>query len=282
MRRVLRVPVSTLLRSGGACCSRAFFRPKDGSNPHEKPHTPHNGGKPLTPTTPGVETPSAAVQIPSIGILPPLDGNLCSAIERVEGAYLGYFDHIRFRNKWAEPQFSKMSVRPMFQEAAEYVIRIRQYLDVHNSEAKLRMVDGNAQQFLHSEEAGMLLKRPNEFVRQLVHASFKEAVGSYVEGLTSAVIDSFLSELVEHRFNPRQHLLHIVLTAEDVLKKFTMVNDLQQASSNAPVPAYLRDNTFYVTNQDEDNKWRDVIGKFSVALDGLRDLSDFKRKNDGK
>ena len=111
-------------------------------------------------------------------------------------AYCEYFNHIRFRNGWAKPAFSKAFVTPSFRDAAECVFLIRKFLDEMNAKSRkgegpsvLRMLDGNAQTFLHSPEATKKLSLGRwPFAAAVVHETMKDSKG-YVEGLDEPTVE---------------------------------------------------------------------------------------------
>ena len=67
----------------------------------------------------------------------------------------------------------------------------REVLDVRNPGFKMRQLEGSARDWLHGEAASQLGSRSPEFVRGLVHATFRDNEG-YVEGLSEQEVDEFL------------------------------------------------------------------------------------------
>jgi hypothetical protein len=142
-----------------------------------------------------------------------------TSIDRVYTAYLEYFQHIKFRKEWDKPKYSKEEIEPMLREAAEYVFRVRQHLDLGKDEGEttLRQLDGEAQKFLHSETGPRLAKADQSaFVAHLVHATLSDARG-YVEGLNEGAINRMITRLQRHRFCPAEHLRHVLLEGLEVL-----------------------------------------------------------------
>ena len=131
------------------------------------------------------------------------------SIVPIVDAYCEYFNHVRFRNKWAAPAFSKAFVSAPFRDSAECVFLMRKFLDEvarKSAGQTLRMLDGNAQTFLHTDAAKESLaqgRRP--FATALVHATMQDAMG-YVEGLDQPTVqllaDKYHSQLP--RFDSRQ------------------------------------------------------------------------------
>eukprot|EP00759_Apiculatamorpha_spiralis_P011278 PhF_6_TR18679/c0_g1_i2/m.27303 len=121
----------------------------------------------------------------------------CDDIDRVMDAYGQYWDHIRFRKGWAKPAFEPNDVKEHFEEAAEYVVRIRRHLDTVNPGMKMRMLDGTVQTWLQTCTAADA-KDPTKLVLLLVHHSFQDATG-YVEGLNKESVDSMMQILMKHR-----------------------------------------------------------------------------------
>ena len=113
-------------------------------------------------------------------------------IDKIIDAYQAFWDHIRFRKGWAKPAFTYEDVEIPMGIAAEYVVRIRRELDKRNPGMKMRMVDGNAQTYLQNASKSDTEKET--FVRDLVHASLKDATG-YVENLTKETVDLMLSKM---------------------------------------------------------------------------------------
>jgi hypothetical protein len=193
--------------------------------------------------------------------------------KRLAAAYEKYFDHIRFRNGWSAPPFAKNDVKDIFLEAAQIAVRIRKhYLDVKaKGEARLRQLDGEAQTYLHTEEAARLVKskQHRKFLLELVDATFRDARG-YVEGLSRAVVVQLVAEINIYSYNPRVHVLHVVARLEDALKRAPLPAELQLAGSNEQTA--LADNTAYVADGSAaEQKWRDPIKKLYALVDELEE-----------
>mmetsp|Transcript_8440 Transcript_8440/g.12752 ORF Transcript_8440/g.12752 Transcript_8440/m.12752 type:complete len:211 (-) Transcript_8440:15-647(-) len=112
--------------------------------------------------------------------------------QKIVHAYQAYWEHIRFRKGWAKPAFEYEDVKIPMDIAAEYVVQIRKLLDQKNPGMKMRMIDGNAQQYLQS-----ISREDTEvetFIRDLVHSSLKDAMG-YVEKLDEDSVDNLLANI---------------------------------------------------------------------------------------
>eukprot|EP00760_Papus_ankaliazontas_P015262 PhM_4_TR16436/c0_g1_i1/m.24882 len=168
---------------------------------------------PATPVPSQQQTTTAAAASPAIlslgKVLQERDNH---AVLKIVDAYSRFWDHIRFRKGWAVPPFQLKEVISMLQESAEYVVRIRRYLDETHPGMKMRQPDGQAQDALHSMTDAEL-KDPTKFIRRLVHANLKDALG-YVEGLTEKAVDDMLQEMIRHRYYAKvqvEVLLHEVI-----------------------------------------------------------------------
>jgi hypothetical protein len=201
-------------------------------------------------------------------------------IRRVHAAYHNYFTHISFRNGWSKPSFTKEEVDELFQDAANIVVRVRSHLDRQAGDnMKLRLLDGEAQKFLHSKDARALLeKNPREFVVALVDSTFRDAVG-YVENLSRKDIVDFCYEISAYQFNPRTHLLHVIEVAQ-----------AKAANSFLPVERHFPDgaswtqreflgvqgNQFYCPEgSPEEKEWRDAI---RTSYELLEKVAQLERK----
>ena len=86
--------------------------------------------------------------------------------------------------------FPSIKVKSLLERAAEIVVRIRSVLDKDDPSFKMRMVDGAAREYLWTVKTKPS-ECPEKFVRDLVHATFKDGRG-YVEGLSKEKIDKFI------------------------------------------------------------------------------------------
>jgi len=132
--------------------------------------------------------------------LAPLTSKQLHASRSVQEAYNDFWNDIKFRKNWESP-FSPLSeLSPLLAKAAQIVVRIRSYLDEKDPTFKLRMTDGSAREYLwglqHHEDTEPL-KDPDHFVRQMVHATFRDANG-YVEGLSEQQINEFIQLIQEY------------------------------------------------------------------------------------
>ena len=229
---------------------------------------------PLSKTKPTTVTGSALPKAAVVDVRKFLSGVQSSPppsesdTQRISEAYLKYFDHIRFRNGWAKPAFTKDEVQHLFDEAAYFVARIRQYLDKQSSgEARLRQVDGEAQKYLHTEQAPALLRTdPRRFMIAVVDATFQDARG-YVEGLTRSTLMRLIAELAQYQYNPRIHALHLVARLEDALQKSPLASEAEVLTDELVA---VRDNHFYVEDgSPADEKWRELVRKMYLMVDEI-------------
>lgn len=126
-------------------------------------------------------------------------------------AYAEFWDNIKFTRGWAVPFVPLSEVTELLEAAAECVVWIRCHLDHFNHGMKFRLQTGAAHEYLwtlHSHP----WEFPEQFVRDLVHATFKDGSG-YVEGLTEEVIDRFLTHIKEARGS---QCAELVQTADDL------------------------------------------------------------------
>lgn len=183
------------------------------------------------------------------------------AIDKIYDAFMEYFNHIKFRKGWDKPKFEKDAVDPYLREAAEYVFRVRQYLDRGRpGEPTLRMLDGDSQKFLHSETAAKLVKEDGAaFVTHIVHAALSDAKG-YVEGLNSDAINVLVTRLQKHRYCPADHLRHVMLEGLEAVDAINM----EPADPAKPFD-------YVVEGTPEDKSWRAAIdGMYGVLLAAQR------------
>jgi HSP20 family protein len=109
--------------------------------------------------------------------------------------YHDFLNNIAFRKGWSAPKFSHKDVDVLFDQAGEIVVRIRSEIDRLNPRWKLRLTIGGAKEYLWAiDEIGS----PSNFVRGLVHATFKDEKG-YVECLDARIIDKFVDWVFEHQ-----------------------------------------------------------------------------------
>lgn len=114
-------------------------------------------------------------------------------VHGVVAAYKGFFQHISYRKGWKEPPFAEADALDAFTTAARIVARARiEVLDKRDEGFKIRQVEGSACDWMHSPETGQLLReRPDVFIAELVHATFKDAHG-YVESMNQREVDDFI------------------------------------------------------------------------------------------
>jgi hypothetical protein len=213
----------------------------------------------------------------TLGTITVLEGSDWAEVDKVTEAYNSYFDHIRFRKGWAKPTVDKQRAQAPFREAAEYVVRIRKHLDQQRNEPVLRVRDGNAQAFLHSEACTPdLVKNQNRFVAALVQNTFQEAVG-YVEKLNEPQVNRYLEELVEHRFNPQCHAVHLLKSLQ------LLVDELRiQPQQGEDVPRLERDNNYYLKEgSPEDKMWREAMQAGYEMHEKLQKLKAMRKPTTG-
>lgn len=114
----------------------------------------------------------------------------------VKSAIESFWDNIKFRKEWEKPLFSKEEVQPLIQEASEIVVRIRSDMDEKDPSFKLRLLDGNAREYLWGLTSNPK-KHPERFVRNLVHSVFQDSNG-YVEGLTKKDVDEKIKQIQQY------------------------------------------------------------------------------------
>jgi hypothetical protein len=230
----------------------------------------------------GLSAPSPSVGVEralSMGIQRRSMSSDAHQVDRVFDAYMSFFDHIRFRNGWATPPFAKDDVRPLFREAAAVVVRIRNFLDSQNPSTKLRKADGEAQTFLHTEHALSMLQQrlDRKFVVQLIHATFRDAVG-YVEGLTKGKVDEYLSEIFEYQYNPRVHALHqLDWLRTNLGSNSSLLLEVERTPPNAnaaPISPLERTTSYFCSTEAEEEKWRKVVGRLYDAMNEVQKMLD--------
>jgi hypothetical protein len=110
---------------------------------------------------------------------------------RVFEGYLGFWEHIKFKKGWAVPPFTRDQVEDVLREAAGIVVRIQTVLDQRNPGIKIRMLGGQAREYMHSFTD--VPHDKEEFLRNIVHETFKDANG-YIES-NAHEIDAFFEEI---------------------------------------------------------------------------------------
>src|SRR3989338_11407647 len=81
----------------------------------------------------------------------PLSLKETKAVAQVTSEYAHFWNHIKFKNGWAVPFFTRDEVEEILVQAAEIVVRIRSHIDKHqnpNDGMIMRMVDGSARDLL--------------------------------------------------------------------------------------------------------------------------------------
>eukprot|EP01006_Ploeotia_vitrea_P053402 TRINITY_DN67784_c3_g16_i1.p1 TRINITY_DN67784_c3_g16~~TRINITY_DN67784_c3_g16_i1.p1 ORF type:complete len:697 (-),score=82.20 TRINITY_DN67784_c3_g16_i1:187-2277(-) len=123
----------------------------------------------------------------------PLTSEEKRAVMEVVEAYKQFWNHIKFRKGWAQPPIRQDTVEDLLTKAAEFVVRIRKHLDSKTDGVTLRLRDGSAQDFLWDIDF-VPKENPERFVKELVHATFKDSRG-YVEGLSEEMVDEYMTEI---------------------------------------------------------------------------------------
>lgn len=211
----------------------------------------------LSDSMKGMNKSLLAPEVISTAIFRRLSDKDFEAIDRIYDALNEYFNHIKFRKGWDKPKYDKQEVEPCFREAAEYVFRVRQYLDLGRpGEQTLRMLDGDAQKFLQSDTAARLSKDDAAaFVSHIVHAALSDAKG-YVEGLNADAVNLFVARLQRHRYCPAEHLRHVLLEGLETIDKVNMT------PTDPARPFHYVDE-----GSAEDKSWRSAIeGMYGVVL----------------
>ena len=187
-----------------------------------------------------------------------------SDCNQIVNAYEQYYNHKRFKDWGETPAFARDEAQPVFEEAAEVVWRIRHALDQRQKRESpdagptLRMLDGNAQMFLRSDEAKELWKscaktNKDAFTKKLVHETFKDARG-YVEKLQPAEIDIFFGALQEHRYDPVVHARSVIQELTERHQEILLIRSQMK-----------KDEKFIEADSEEDKLWKNSIGKLYEA-----------------
>lgn len=94
--------------------------------------------------------------------------------------------------------FSKEEASTPIAKVAEIVVRIRTELDAQEEGLKLRQLEGSAKEHLWQmqEEKRRPSDDESQFVRDMVHATFKDGDG-YIEGLTKEKVDEYLNTIIQ-------------------------------------------------------------------------------------
>ena len=113
-------------------------------------------------------------------------------------AYCSFFEHISLRKGWKTVPFTQEGLKPLFLRIAKIVVAIRTDLDQVSPGFKMRMVDGSAREYMWTVTSDPAAddKQSSEFIRAMVHETFKDASG-YVEGLTKAYVDKRVTDALE-------------------------------------------------------------------------------------
>eukprot|EP00009_Paramoeba_aestuarina_P007996 CAMPEP_0201518852 /NCGR_PEP_ID=MMETSP0161_2-20130828/9580_1 /ASSEMBLY_ACC=CAM_ASM_000251 /TAXON_ID=180227 /ORGANISM="Neoparamoeba aestuarina, Strain SoJaBio B1-5/56/2" /LENGTH=600 /DNA_ID=CAMNT_0047916741 /DNA_START=99 /DNA_END=1898 /DNA_ORIENTATION=+ len=120
-------------------------------------------------------------------------------VATVRGAYSDFWKNIKFRKGWDAPLFSEEEVDILLEQAAAIVTTIRAYLDALDHTFKMRVQGGSSFEYLWEVDYNPL-DEPKRFVKELVHATLRDAKG-YVEGLRADIINAFVDEFLEREDN---------------------------------------------------------------------------------
>lgn len=171
----------------------------------------------------------------TVGLIEVRGGCDPSDVDRLEQAYLNFFNHVRYRNGWESPPFSKEEVMPLLEDAARLVTEVRAHLDRLQPSTKLRCIDGEAQKFLHTPKAAAMVKdrsQHSEFVKELVVATFQDARG-FVEGLSRSKLERKMAEIWLFLNNPQVRALHRVHELWQLLSKQRLPGEVAATTAAA-------------------------------------------------
>jgi len=186
----------------------------------------------------------------------PLTSEDKQKILAVKNAYSSFWDHIKFKKGWAKPCISKEEVDHLLNEAAKIVVRIRKEMDKEDPTFKLRMLEGNAREYLWTVTRHCK-HNPQKFIRDIVHATFKDANG-YVEGLTAEKID----QLIE-KYSVKK------LTVDQLQKQWEEINEKFKS---------VLFNPSFQDSADNMKIYQQISNGFSTVLSALCDLDEKKNK----
>jgi len=116
------------------------------------------------------------------------DLQLLDALALVQ-SYREYWNAKKFKENWDKAFCDLQKVEHLLEEAAEIVIEIRTKLGHEGGDP----IEGAAKEYLWSLDA---LPVPEEFVLDLIHATFKRGDGTYDPPLTKEMLDQLIAEVV--------------------------------------------------------------------------------------
>jgi hypothetical protein len=158
---------------------------------------------------------SASFDSDAAGELAPLTSDMRRQIYELKAAYEEFWQQRKFRKGWAKPLFAfDEAVEELLARAAEVVVRIRSHFDELSGSgtaprglsksassiatAKLpRFKEGRAREYLCSLEQDPRAA-PQQFVREIVHATLSNEDGYLEEGLTSDKLDHYIDKVRHH------------------------------------------------------------------------------------
>lgn len=234
----------------------------------------------------------------TVGLIEVRGGCDPSDVDRLEQAYLNFFNHVRYRNGWESPPFSKEEVLPLLEDAARLVTEVRAHLDRLQPSTKLRCIDGEAQKFLHTPKAAAMVKdrsQHSEFVKELVVATFQDARG-FVEGLSRSKLERKMAEIWLFLNNPQVRALHRVHELWQLLSKQRLPGEVAATTTagsrppaqeeapkrlleDADIDAALdRHWQSYCPADDDVKKWQRVCHSLEDAIAELKPTNKNKKK----
>jgi hypothetical protein len=146
--------------------------------------------------------------------LPPLTGDMRRQIYELKAAYEEFWHQRKFRKGWAKPLFAfDEAVEELLDRAAEVVVRIRWHFDelsgstssagsgLSKSTSSIATTkrlplfkEGRAREYLSSLEQDPRAA-PQQFVREIVHATLSNEDGYLEDGLTSDKLDRYIDKV---------------------------------------------------------------------------------------
>eukprot|EP00668_Euglena_longa_P005499 GGOE01006488.1.p1 GENE.GGOE01006488.1~~GGOE01006488.1.p1 ORF type:complete len:723 (-),score=195.98 GGOE01006488.1:251-2389(-) len=133
---------------------------------------------------------------PAMFLKPLSSPNSRREVLAIVDAYSHFWTHHKFAQGLAAPPCQSEDVTHLLYRAASIAVYIRRHLDREDSAPKVRVSEGSAHEFLWSIGYDPR-QQPDRFVRDLVHATFKDSAG-YVEDLTEACVDEYIAEIEEY------------------------------------------------------------------------------------
>lgn len=170
------------------------------------------------------------------GELAPLTSDMRRQIYELKAAYEEFWQQRKFRKGWAKPLFAfDEAVEELLARAAEAVVRIRSHFDELNGSstvprglsksassiatAKLpRFKEGRAREYLCSLEQDPRAA-PQQFVREIVHATLSNEDGYLEEGLTGDKLDRYIDKITAYMRQRDEQEARATVQLEEKLKR---------------------------------------------------------------